>query len=132
MLRQEPPDSLSVRRRERAGTERINRHLLEHGLFLVHLRQAHLADEPEHRRGQRLGCAHHGLKYGSRAIALYAASELGEDAMRQSVSLSMSNQTTPLMSVNCVSSDSCISAIHAALSPPSSAEAVSGSMIGFT
>src|SRR5665213_2344878 len=72
-----------------------------------------------------------GLKYASLAMVTKAASDVGEESIRQSVSLFIWNQTSALTSGHVVFSDGRIPAIHAALSPPSSALAVSGIMIGF-
>ena len=72
-----------------------------------------------------------GLKYGSFAIGTNAACDAGEESIRQSVSLFIWNQTSAFMPGNIVLSEGRMPAIQAALSPPSSALAVSGIMIGF-
>ena len=58
-------------------------------------------------------------------------SEAGDELMRQSDSLLMSNQTTALMSGKLVRSVGMMSSIHFALSPPASADAISPMRIGF-
>ena len=60
----------------------------------------------------------YGLKYGSFAMRMNAASEPGDELMRQSASLLMSNHTRHLMSGKLVRRVGMISSIHLPLSPP--------------
>src|SRR5580692_3993885 len=73
----------------------------------------------------------YGLKYGLLAMRMNDFSEAGEELMRQSVSLLMSNHTTALISGKLVRSVGMISSIHFALSPPASVDAISPIRIGF-
>src|SRR5581483_4292563 len=81
--------------------------------------------------GGRVRSAQRALKYALCASVRNAASAEVDDSTRQSVSFETSNQRKARTAGKSRASELAAAWIHAALSPPASADAVSATMIGF-
>src|SRR5579871_634309 len=73
----------------------------------------------------------HGLKYGSFIMRMNARSDSADELIRQSSSLLISNQTTPLINGKLLRNVGTISSIHFALSPPAGDDDISPIRMGF-